>query len=112
MNEKHPIGIVTNSTVREALEQERRFFLDEFKRMCCNDVTASSIMKATGTLSTDMASVATLRRMVVTLWREKERLFGEVSKLSAIAPRKITLPDGKVMVWHCPDHLIPDSATP
>jgi len=38
---------------------------------------------------------------------DKEAYLKEVLKLSTIAPRKVTLPDGRVVVWHCPDHLIP-----
>lgn len=41
------------------------------------------------------------------LAREIETLEQRVSKLDFIAPRKITLLDGTVMVWHCPDNLIP-----
>lgn len=34
-------------------------------------------------------------------------LTKELLKLSTIAPKKIKLTDGRVMVWHCPDELIP-----
>jgi hypothetical protein len=26
----------------------------------------------------------------------------------AIAPKKYRLPDGRVVVWHCPDELVPE----
>ena len=50
-----------------------------------------------------------LENIIVQLVREKEQCFKRILDLESIAPRKITLPDGKVMVWRCPDALIPDS---
>lgn len=38
-------------------------------------------------------------------------LRSSLMKLDIIAPRKVVLSDGKVMVWHCPDHLIPEQQT-
>jgi hypothetical protein len=26
----------------------------------------------------------------------------------AISPKKYRLPDGRVVVWHCPDELVPE----
>jgi hypothetical protein len=30
-----------------------------------------------------------------------------LTKLMAIAPKKYRLPDGRVLVWHCPDEQVP-----
>jgi len=39
------------------------------------------------------------------------QLISRLMVLEGIAPRKIKLPDGRVMVWRCPDHLIPATDT-
>lgn len=49
-----------------------------------------------------------LEKIIVQLVREKEECFKRILDLESIAPRKITLPDGRVMVWRCPEGLIPD----
>lgn len=52
---------------------------------------------------------AGLESIIAQLVAEKEWGFKRIIALESIAPRKIRLPDGMVMVWHCPDDLIPDS---
>jgi hypothetical protein len=49
--------------------------------------------------------------IIAVLAREKADLIKRIVELELIAPRKITLPDGRVMVCHCPDHLLPNTAT-
>lgn len=44
---------------------------------------------------------------VVALANEKERLLSRIEELESIAPRKIKLGNGKVMIWRCPDELVP-----
>lgn len=44
---------------------------------------------------------------VMALVERMEALSTRVVELEGIAPRRIKLPDGRVMVWHCPDHLVP-----
>lgn len=44
---------------------------------------------------------------VVALVNEKEALAKRIMELDAIAPKKIKLDDGRVMIWHCPDDLVP-----
>jgi len=46
--------------------------------------------------------------IIVALANEKQRLFQRIIELELIAPKRISTPNG-VMVWHCPDHLIPQS---
>ena len=48
-----------------------------------------------------------LEETIVALVHEKSLLTQRIIKLESIAPRKIVLPDGRVMVWRCPDNLIP-----
>ena len=48
-----------------------------------------------------------LKEIVVTLAMQKEGLSKRVIELENIAPRAFSLADGRVMVWHCPDELIP-----
>lgn len=41
------------------------------------------------------------------LFNEKQFFIKRLIALESIAPRKFQLPNGDVMVWHCPDSLIP-----
>lgn len=47
--------------------------------------------------------------IIALLCDQNENLFKDLSKQSIIIPRKIKMPDGSFQVWHCPDHLIPES---
>ena len=38
---------------------------------------------------------------------DKEQYLKRIMELESIAPRKIVLPDGRVMVWQCPLELVP-----
>lgn len=49
-----------------------------------------------------------LERIICALVEQKQRLLSEIQKLHLIAPRKVVMQDGTVMVWRCPDELIPD----
>ena len=46
--------------------------------------------------------------IIIELANEKAALIDRLMKLDAIAPRKIKTDDGRIFVWRCPDHLIPD----
>ena len=66
-------------------------------------------------LGTDNAIVASVMRdggtpeqCIEALCSANRELLERVSDLASIAPRKITLPDGRVMVWRCPDELVPE----
>jgi hypothetical protein len=55
-----------------------------------------------------MASQGCSREQVIqALVDEKRAMVKRVLELEQIAPKKYQMPDGKVMVWHCPDELIP-----
>lgn len=38
---------------------------------------------------------------------EKEALWQRLMYVESYSPKKIKHPDGRVMVWHCPDDMIP-----
>lgn len=40
---------------------------------------------------------------------EKVKLMNRIMELETIAPRKIVMPDGKVMLWQCPAELVPET---
>jgi hypothetical protein len=54
-----------------------------------------------------LAAAGTEADCVVALVNEKEALVKRLMELESIAPRKIKLPNGTVMIWRCPDHLVP-----
>lgn len=65
-----------------------------------NDATVQSMAR----------SGAHAGEIIGALAQEKRALIDRIVTLQSIAPKKITMPNGKVMVWHCPDELIPEVA--
>ena len=55
-----------------------------------------------------LAHGRSLEETIVALVCEKNRFTQRIIELESIAPRKIVLPDGRVMVWRCPDELVPE----
>lgn len=47
--------------------------------------------------------------VVVALAGERNAIIKRLEAAESIAPKKIRLPDGKVMIWRCPDELVPFS---
>jgi hypothetical protein len=45
----------------------------------------------------------------VKLAQANRRLTEKLMQLMTIAPRRIRMEDGTVMVWHCPDAAIPET---
>ena len=70
-----------------------------FQHLLLNNQIVAHIMRAGGTAE-DCA---------VALAAHNDRLVGRLMTMESIAPRRIKLPDGRVMVWRCPDHLIPEA---
>lgn len=66
--------------------------------MLLQDALAHRVYEATG--SAEAVAVA--------LYAANQKLLEELIQLKSICPRRVTAPDGKVYVWHCPDHLIPE----
>jgi hypothetical protein len=55
-----------------------------------------------------LASGGTAEDACVLLANQVNALIDEVTRLQLIAPRKVRLPDGRVVVWRCPDELVPE----
>lgn len=68
-----------------------------FDHLRLHNPIVAQIMRAGGTAEDCAVALAVYNDKLV------ERLM----TLEGIAPRKIKLPDGRVMVWRCPDELVP-----
>lgn len=75
---------------------------ETFQDVMLNDPTVNRIMKSGGTESA----------CVVELANEKQRLMARIIELDSIAPKKYKTPDGRVMVWNCPEDLVPVTEIP
>jgi len=71
----------------------------EFQHLRLHNPIVAQIMRAGGTAE-DCAVALTVHN---------DRLVDRLMVMEGIAPRRIKLMDGRVMVWHCPDHLIPET---
>ena len=69
-----------------------------FDRVRLTDVTVHQML----------AHGRSLEETIVALVCEKNRFTQRIMELESIAPRKIVLPDGRVVVWRCPDELVPE----
>lgn len=63
-----------------------------------NDVTVSRMLRAN----------EPLENIVGVMAQEKEAYVKRIMELERIAPRKVVMPDGRVMLWQCPAELVPD----
>ena len=52
----------------------------------------------------------TLEDCVVALVNQKQALIQRIVELERIAPKKVRLEDGTVMIWRCPDELVPEQS--
>jgi hypothetical protein len=68
-----------------------------FVRARLNDVTVAMMLRAERPLEEIIGALAD----------EKERYVNRIMELESIAPRKVVMPDGKVMLWQCPVELVP-----
>ena len=73
--------------------------------------TFPELMDRNPTVRSCMLSGGTAEDCAVRLAADNERLIELLKKQLSIIPRKIRLPDGRVMIWRCPDELIPESET-
>lgn len=55
-------------------------------------------------LPRDMAT----EHVAVTLGLQVVGLEERVKELESIAPKKVRQPNGEIVIWRCPDHLIPE----
>lgn len=60
-----------------------------------------------GTVNRMLRNNEPLEQIINVLVREKQLAQKIILDLESIAPRKIKMPDGTVMLWHCPVELIP-----
>ena len=51
---------------------------------------------------------SSLEAVIAQLVDDKKALEKRLMELEMIAPRKIRLPDGRVMIYSCPDELVPE----
>jgi hypothetical protein len=68
-----------------------------FDEVFVNDPTVYNLLNSGGTA----------RECIVALANEKAELIKKIVDLEMIVPKKYKLPDGKIVIWHCPDDLIP-----
>ena len=68
-----------------------------FERAKYTDSTVASMLRNGETLSSIIGQLAD----------DKLKLIREIEHLSGVAPKKVKLADGRVMMWHCPDDLVP-----
>ena len=52
-------------------------------------------------------SGATAETVICALVNVQTAMSARIMTLEGIAPRGIKMPDGRVMVWRCPDALVP-----
>lgn len=52
-----------------------------------------------------------LEQIISNLVKQKQEMFETIRNLDSLCPKKYKLPDGTIMVWHCPNHLIPETDT-
>jgi hypothetical protein len=71
----------------------------EWENIRKNNPIVSKILRAGGTPED----------CCVVLARALEQTAEKAIRYMAIAPRKYRLQDGKVMIWRCPDELIPET---
>lgn len=50
---------------------------------------------------------ADLESVIAQLAADKEQYLKRIMELESIAPRKIMLPDGRVLAWQCTPELVP-----
>ena len=56
-----------------------------------------------------MRAGGTAEDCAVALAEHNDRLIARLMTLEGIAPRRIKLPDGRVMIWRCPEQLVPET---
>lgn len=69
-----------------------------FEHLRRHNWTVNQIMRAGGTAEDCAVALSTI------IDAQAKRIVD----LEMIAPRKIRLDDGRIMVWRCPTHLVPD----
>lgn len=78
-------------------------------RPCCENTRnqLTRLMQTDPLISRLLRAGTPMDECLVVLGEDRKRLTDRILALEAIAPRRLKMPDGREMVWHCPDHLIP-----
>ena len=77
----------------------------------CPSATCSAFAWARyndATVNAMLCGNACYTEIIAVLAWEKADLIKRIVELEMIAPKKITMPDGSVMVYRAPDHLLPN----
>jgi len=70
-----------------------------FQHLRLHNPIVAHIMRAGGTAEDCAVALAV----------QIDRLVDRLTTLEGISPRRIKLPDGRVMVWRCPDELVSET---
>src|SRR5574343_1257563 len=92
----HPNGQSSMPTPEPMAAMNR---MDKYHELLYSSPIAAAVVRAGGS-ALDVA---------VALGAQCEVLGKRIMEMEACAPRVVVLKDGKRLVWHCPDHLIPES---
>jgi hypothetical protein len=69
-----------------------------YKEVCLHNPIVNQIITAGGTAEDCVVALNDLNR----------KYYQQIRELKDIAPFKITLPEGKVLIWRCPDEFVPE----
>ena len=94
------VGKDGHHQLNQNMKPEIEPYTTEFSYAVFNDNTVSQMVRNRPQSEID------LQEVVVALVRDKEAFIKRIMELESIAPRTIVLPDGKRMVWRCPDNLV------
>ena len=72
--------------------------ISRFERLKLDDSLVAHIIWAGGTAEDCACALALANK----------QLMERILKLEMIAPRKYKMPDGRIMIWRCPEKLVPE----
>ncbi len=71
---------------------------EQLRELRHTDATVRSICERGGDVGEALIAVV----------QEKREMLQRIIELDSIRPRRYRTPDGRVLVWHCPNDLIPE----
>lgn len=66
------------------------------------------VIRKNPTVNRAITSGCTLMQIIVMMNEIQEQLTDRIAELEKICPKKLTMPDGKVLVYRAPIELIPE----
>ncbi len=97
--------------VQEAMEVEAEkrgvFYKDKILN-CYHDLTWEKVKTSNPIVYGTLGNGGTVEDCCVALVHALNNVSNSAMEYKMIAPFKTTLPDGKVMIWRCPDKFVPD----